>query len=90
MSAQKGWVFWQLKLSSRNLQSLLPKACGKDCTSMQLLLERLYWDQASVLVQLGLLDPKLLPGRPVTGAEQAAKVLDFDSVPSYRAMEDVV
>ena len=59
---------------------------------MQLLLERLYWDQASVLVQLGLLDPKLLPGRPVTvtGAEQAAKVLDFDSVPSYRAMEDVV
>jgi len=35
--------------------------------------EHIYWDQASVLVQLGLLDPTTLP---VTGAESAAKVLD--------------
>src|SRR5262249_28405149 len=35
--------------------------------------EHIYWDQASVLVQLGLLDPKTLP---VVGAESAAKVLD--------------
>ena len=35
--------------------------------------ERIYWDQASLLVQVGLLDPSLLP---VCGAEQAAKVLD--------------
>lgn len=35
--------------------------------------EHIYWDQASVLVQLGLLDPKNLP---VAGAESAAKVLD--------------
>ena len=35
--------------------------------------EHIYWDQASVLVQLGLLDPKMLP---VAGAESAAKVLD--------------
>jgi carboxymethylenebutenolidase len=35
--------------------------------------ERIYWDQASLLVQVGLLDPSLLP---VSGAEQAAKVLD--------------
>jgi carboxymethylenebutenolidase len=35
--------------------------------------EHIYWDQASVLVQLGLLDPKTLP---VAGAESAAKVLD--------------
>jgi carboxymethylenebutenolidase len=35
--------------------------------------ERIYWDQASLLVQIGLLDPSLLP---VCGAEQAAKVLD--------------
>jgi carboxymethylenebutenolidase len=33
--------------------------------------ERIYWDQASVLVQLGLLDPE---GLPVTGAEQAQTV----------------
>jgi carboxymethylenebutenolidase len=35
--------------------------------------EHIYWDQASVLVQIGLLDPKTLP---VAGAEQAHSVLD--------------
>jgi len=35
--------------------------------------EHIYWDQASVLVQVGLLDPK---GLPVAGIETARKVLD--------------
>ena len=35
--------------------------------------EHIYWDQASVLVQIGLLDPR---GLPVAGAESARKVLD--------------
>jgi carboxymethylenebutenolidase len=35
--------------------------------------EHIYWDQATVLVQLGLLDRR---GLPVTGADAAAKVLD--------------
>ncbi|MEO8050383.1 MAG: nuclear transport factor 2 family protein [Acidobacteriota bacterium] len=35
--------------------------------------EHIYWDQASVLVQIGLLDPI---GLPVSGAESARKVLD--------------
>jgi carboxymethylenebutenolidase len=35
--------------------------------------ERIYWDQASVLVQLGLIDPTALP---VSGAESVDKVLD--------------
>jgi carboxymethylenebutenolidase len=35
--------------------------------------EHIYWDQASVLVQLGLLDPRNLP---VSGAESAAKLAD--------------
>ena len=35
--------------------------------------EHIYWDQASVLVQIGLLDPT---GLPVSGAESARKVLD--------------
>jgi carboxymethylenebutenolidase len=39
----------------------------------QVVCERIYWDQASVLVQLGLLDPA---GLPVAGAETARKVLD--------------
>jgi carboxymethylenebutenolidase len=37
--------------------------------------ERIYWDQASLLVQVGLLDENRLP---VTGAAQAQKVLDKD------------
>ena len=35
--------------------------------------ENIYWDQASVLAQIGLLDPS---GLPVTGAEAARKVVD--------------
>ena len=35
--------------------------------------EHIYWDQGSVLVQIGLLNPT---GLPVTGAESARKVLD--------------
>ena len=34
--------------------------------------ERIYWDQASVLVQLGLLDPSRLP---ITGVESTRKVI---------------
>ncbi len=40
--------------------------------------EHIYWDQASLLVQVGLLDPKQLP---VVGVEQARKLLD-KSLPS--------
>jgi carboxymethylenebutenolidase len=43
--------------------------------------EHIYWDQASVLVQIGLLDPA---GLPVSGAEAARRILD-PALPS-RAM----
>jgi len=42
--------------------------------------EHIYWDQASVLVQIGLLDPARLP---IVGIESARKVLD----PSLTANE---
>jgi len=35
--------------------------------------EHVYWDQASVLVQVGLLQPN---GLPVVGAESARSILD--------------
>lgn len=44
--------------------------------------EHIYWDQASVLVQLGLLDPS---GLPVAGVETALKVLD-KTLPSNKLM----
>jgi carboxymethylenebutenolidase len=47
--------------------------------------EHIYWDQASVLVQVGLLEPANLP---VTGADQARKVLD-KARPSNQLMHDL-
>jgi carboxymethylenebutenolidase len=44
--------------------------------------EHIYWDQASVLVQIGLLDPA---GLPVAGIESAKKLLD-ETVPSNGLM----
>ena len=45
--------------------------------------EHIYWDKASLLVQIGLLDPAELP---VTGAEQAGNVLD----PRARPLNELI
>src|SRR5438046_4846696 len=47
--------------------------------------EHIYWDQASVMVQSGLLDPARLP---VVGIESAKKVLD-PSLPANELMKRV-
>jgi carboxymethylenebutenolidase len=49
--------------------------------------ERIYWDQASVLVQLGLLDPT---GLPVAGVEVARKALDPAAIPSNLLMKRTI
>jgi len=49
--------------------------------------EQIYWDQASVLVQLGLLDPA---GLPVAGVEVARKALDPAAVPSNLLMKRTI
>ena len=46
--------------------------------------EHIYWDQASVLVQIGLLDPA---GLPVAGAAIARKAQDW-SLPSNEMIKD--
>ena len=45
--------------------------------------EHIYWDQASVLVQIGKLDPT---GLPIAGIETAKKLLD-ETLPSNRLMK---
>jgi carboxymethylenebutenolidase len=45
--------------------------------------EHIYWDQASLLTQVGLIDSAALP---VTGAEQAANVLD----PRARPLNELI
>ncbi|WP_323843981.1 ester cyclase [Microbulbifer magnicolonia] len=46
--------------------------------------ERIYWDQASVLAQIGLLDKEQLP---ITGSEASRKVVDPASQPSNGLIE---
>jgi carboxymethylenebutenolidase len=48
-------------------------------TGSKLTHEHIYWDQAGLLVQVGLLDPA---GLPVTGAEQAGKLLAPRAIPA--------
>lgn len=54
--------------------------------------EHIYWDQASVLVQVGLIDPSLLPGGketgrlPVVDGSGARKVLDLEGIPSNQLL----
>lgn len=48
--------------------------------------ERIYWDQASVLAQIGLVDASRLP---VAGIEASRKVLDPDQELSNRLIERV-
>jgi carboxymethylenebutenolidase len=49
--------------------------------------EHIHWDQASALVQLGLLDPANLP---VAGVEAARKILDPAAVPSNLLMKRTI
>lgn len=49
--------------------------------------ERIYWDQASMLVQLGILDASRLP---IAGVETARKVLDPYGVPSNELMKRTI
>ncbi len=46
--------------------------------------EHIYWDQASVLAQIGALDPE---GLPIVGAQAAEKLMD-ESLPSNELMGD--
>lgn len=59
--------------------------------------ERIYWDQASVLFQVGLLDPDEVPEEfrkkglemlPVSGSEAARKVMDVESEDANDMIED--
>ena len=53
---------------------LIPTVVVMGFESGKVAYEHIYWDQASVLVQVGLLDPAALP---VAGAEQAERLLEL-------------
>lgn len=60
---------------------------GRPIRSYRIVPEPIHWDQASVLVQSGLLDPATLP---VAGVETARKVMDAYRAPSNTLMKRTI
>lgn len=79
---QMDWLFPGVKPTGRPLK--LPMVVIVSFENGKIRSEHIHWDQASALVQLGLLDPANLP---VAGLEVAQKLLDPTSVPSNRLMK---
>jgi carboxymethylenebutenolidase len=74
------WMLPAIEPTGRRVE--IPMVAVVKFEADKLVHEHIYWDQASVLVQLGLLDPE---GLPVAGVETAHKVLDV-TLPSNTLM----
>ena len=70
-SVRMDWMAPGVEATGRRIEIAMVVAV--DFRDGQISAERIYWDQAGVLVQLGLIDPA---GLPVAGALAAAKILD--------------
>jgi carboxymethylenebutenolidase len=70
-SVRMDWLAPGVEATGRRIE--IPMVVAVDFRGGRIAAERIYWDQAGVLVQLGLINPS---GLPVAGAEAAAKVLD--------------
>ncbi|HEY4041621.1 MAG TPA: nuclear transport factor 2 family protein [Rhodopila sp.] len=79
-TTQVDWMLPRIAPTGREVE--IPMVAIVQFQGDKLAHEHIYWDQASVLVQIGLLDATHLP---VTGVEQAHKVLDT-TLPSNRLM----
>ena len=89
------WILPDIPPTNKNVEvALVSVVCIR---GGKLYHEHIYWDQASVLVQLGLIDPKLVPDTfkkkgvkrlPVVGKESARKVLDESGEPSNKLIDD--
>ena len=73
-TAEIEWMVPNIAPTNKRVEIAFVVVAGIE--NLKLTHEHIYWDQASVLVQLGLLDPT---GLPVTGAESARKLLSYSS-----------
>jgi carboxymethylenebutenolidase len=80
-TVEMDWMLPGLAPTGRAVE--IPLAAIVQFRDRKVAAEHIYWDQAAVLVQLGLLDATTLP---VAGAETARKVLD-PSLPSNALIE---
>ena len=68
---EMAWILPGVPPTGRRVE--VPLVVVAQLRGSQIVCERIYWDQGSVLVQVGLLNAS---GLPVAGAETARKVLD--------------
>ena len=73
-TAEIEWMIPKIAPTNKKVEIAFVVVAGIE--NLKLTHEHIYWDQASVLVQLGLLDPQ---GLPVTGAESARRLLSYSS-----------
>ncbi len=79
---EMAWMLPKVSPTMRKVEIPLVAVIGFENEKVSF--ERIYWDQASVLVQIGLLPAD--SALPVTGIEQARKVMD-PSLPSNTLIE---
>lgn len=77
---QMDWMLPGIQPTQRRVE--IPMVVVVQFEGNKIACERIYWDQASVLVQIGLLDQTLLP---ISGVEQARKFEDHQ-LPSNELM----
>src|SRR5262249_22390956 len=82
---QMDWLLPGVKPTGRRLELVTVVVVYFEQGKMQR--EHIHWDQATALVQLGLLDPAQLP---ISGAESAEKMLNPTSVPSNLLMKRTI
>jgi carboxymethylenebutenolidase len=82
-TTEMDWMLPGISPTGREVQ--VPTVAIVQFEGDKLVHEHIYWDQASVLVQIGKLDPK---GLPIVGAEAASKVAD-KTLPSNTLMRNV-
>ena len=89
------WVLPGVKPTNKKVEIIVVSIVGM--RGGKVWSERIYWDQASVLFQVGLLDPDQVPEEakkkglemlPVAGSEAARKVMDFESEDTNDMIDD--
>jgi hypothetical protein len=94
-TTQMPWILPGIPPTNQKVEIVIVSIVGMRAGKVQH--ERVYWDQASVLFQVGLLDPEEVPEElkkeglemlPVAGSEAARKIMDPDAEESNDMIDD--
>jgi len=94
-SVEMQWILPGIAPTNRNVEIAMVSVVA--VKGGKLVHEHVYWDQASVLMQIGALDPNNVPKQlkekgceklPVVGREASMKLLDPDAVPANDLLDD--